>query len=1065
MGIRNIHLRDYQLVGTTWLNSCYLQNRGGILCDEMGLGKTCQVITFINTVLYRSPKTSVLIVAPLSVLNNWGAEMTNFAPGINFLLYIGDKEARSIKRNSYAVQPCPVLLTSYEMCISDEEFLKNVHWDILVVDEGHRLKNSESVLYSILTETCRKVRFILTGTPVQNNLTELYNLLHFVSPKFFKSHSRSKFLTYFGEDGVEQRDAMTKLLRPFLLRRTKNQVLHDLPPRLDLIIYHSLTALQKRLYRALLTRNADVFLDAIEDGVKKGAPSYRINNLLMQLRKCVDHPYLFDGVEPEPFQLGQHLIDASGKLALLDSLLDYLYDPFSSKRQPTDSENIVSTPVHKVLIFSQMTRMLDIIQDYLTLKGYQYERLDGSVRGEDRFAAVDDFNQRLDSFIFLLSTKAGGQGLNLVAADTVILVDSDFNPQNDIQAASRAHRIGQTKPVRIIRLVSRNTVEEAILARADKKLKLTARVLQSADTKVNLDDEDAPTTVELTNVLKFGLASLMEEMNLEDGKGEENNGCNSGVGMPPPPKDLDFANILGQTDASTGHWIPPKLSDQPSDKTPGWVQLTDKPYECKLTEEDQKAVSKLKEAIVAEKEQSTTTEEGLHTRSCSQLAAKVPRKQLTPEEIAERKKKAAEALEARKQKASEAAALRAMKALEKRKALWESSGYQSLNVYRDEAAKEEEDESTADAQDWLNKSLQEEEQPEETAESRIRPDIYYKVGDASKPLTSFVDHTSGSSSSSSLPYDTPAFVCISVDDNGTWGRGGFFDAINRRTSEPNKAYELAGNMDDLSLGDCHLVPITASGKNQLDIRTFGDFLLLRDSPPFNGSINFCGLLVAQKRTRRSRSAGGPPEMQLHALERSLRALGMACRQLKHCSVHIPRLGYGTHAFTWYTVERLLRKHIVDRGHVAVYVYYYRHTKTPPSSPPAQQPTKAAEKTTSPKFSSRHLVNLFTDKVFYFWTGDSDTGSSQSLSDVEANQLKRLIITYDGDIATDINPRITHVLCLSRESPKPGLFQVAEPCHYITSSWVNDCIRSRRCLPETDYLPANGFSANMDQTEK
>ncbi|KAF8563191.1 hypothetical protein P879_11216 [Paragonimus westermani] len=480
-GICNVKLRNYQLHGVSWLNVCASQHRGGILCDEMGLGKTCQIIAFLAVVLRQKPPTSILLVCPLSVLETWIKEFRRFYPSVSFLVYSGNQDQRSIKRAEYDPKSTPILLTTYELCINDQEFIASFNWEVLIVDEGHRLKNADSVLYDVLFQVCRKSRFLLTGTPIQNNLTELYNLLHFVAPTYFSKKGRSAFVNYFNpqdRSDLDIRDAqLATVLHPFLLRRTKHQVLLDLPPRIDLLIYHSLTPLQKKIYRALLTRNIDIFSAAVSEErgtVRSKLPVNRINNLLMQLRKCVGHPYLFDGLEPEPFELGPHIVDASGKITLLDLLLKFLYNPFAKTQSAID---LPVGPVHKVLIFSQMTRMLDIVQDYLTLMDYNYERLDGSVRGDDRFAAIRGFNQDQKSFVFLLSTRAGGQGLNLVAADTVILLDSDFNPQNDLQATARVHRIGQTKPVRVIRLIGRDTVEEAILSRADGKLKLSTRIL------------------------------------------------------------------------------------------------------------------------------------------------------------------------------------------------------------------------------------------------------------------------------------------------------------------------------------------------------------------------------------------------------------------------------------------------------------------------------------------------------------------------------------------------------------------------------------------------------------
>eukprot|EP00731_Ephydatia_muelleri_P023270 Em0015g853a len=305
----------------------------------------------------------------------------------------------------------------------------------MIIDEGHRLKNSSSVLYGILKQIKVPFHLLLTGTPVQNNLSEC-------AANLCTQFSNIK------DEGVAS--MLHFVLQPFLLRRVKSEVLLDLPEKSEVILYTGLSAVQKKLYKAILTKDVSAFG---ESGSKT-----RLMNVLVQLRKCVNHPYLFDGVEPEPFEAGEHLIEASGKLFIIDKLLAHL-----------------KSRGHRVLMFSQMTRMLDVIQDY---RGYTYERLDGSVRGEERFLAVKNFSNDPESFVFLLSTRAGGQGLNLVGADTIIFVDSDFNPQNDLQAAARAHRIGQIRPVKVIRLLGKNTVEKVILKRAYAKLELTATVIE-----------------------------------------------------------------------------------------------------------------------------------------------------------------------------------------------------------------------------------------------------------------------------------------------------------------------------------------------------------------------------------------------------------------------------------------------------------------------------------------------------------------------------------------------------------------------------------------------------------
>ncbi|KAA3671920.1 chromodomain-helicase-DNA-binding protein 1-like [Paragonimus westermani] len=736
---------------------------------------------------------------------------------------------RNVKLRDYQLHGVSWL----NLCINDQEFIASFNWEVLIVDEGHRLKNAESVLYDVLLQVCRKSRFLLTGTPIQNNLTELYNLLHFVAPTYFPKKERSAFVNYFNSQDCSDlviRDAqLATVLHPFLLRRTKHQVLLDLPPRIDLLIYHSLTPLQKKIYRALLTRNI--------------------------------------GIEPEPFELGPHIVDASGKLTLLDLLLKFLYNPFAKTRNAVD---LPVGPVHKVLIFSQMTRMLDIVQDYLTLMDYNYERLDGSVRGDDRFAAIRGFNQDEKSFVFLLSTRAGGQGLNLVAADTVILLDSDFNPQNDLQATARVHRIGQTKPVRVIRLVGRGTVEEAILSRADEKLKLSTRILGTT-----CPSPEGPEAIEdLGAVLKFGLSRFV-------GQEESIIGASDCTLKP----DLDFTQILGETDVRTWNWLPPSESSF-FDHLSDWVVLTDRAYKCELTDEDLKVVEKFKKAReeLVEKERNQVSYEGYQTRaqgtiSSVQLHGEVftsgaRMKPQPTKKLAERKVKSAEAAKARRQKNLEAAKQRAAAKLEKRTAWWKSVDYSSWSVFREESPEDERPNSYLEVDDDLfhvDGSLN------ETKADLVPPDIYYIIGDASEPL----QH------SSTTTYPTPAFVCLTVDQSGSWPEGGFFRALARRTLVPKKAYELSSTMEDLNLGDCHLVPVFPDPANNsvtLSVRTFNDVLLIADSAhqKLPVDINFCGLLVAQRHSRRSQSSGDPPELLLDALERSLQSLGKACRCLKQC---------------------------------------------------------------------------------------------------------------------------------------------------------------------------------------
>uniref|UniRef100_A0AAR2LK11 Chromodomain helicase DNA binding protein 1-like n=1 Tax=Pygocentrus nattereri TaxID=42514 RepID=A0AAR2LK11_PYGNA len=452
-----IHLRPYQLHGVQWLCGCLKHLEGCILGDEMGLGKTCQTISLL---VYAQGclgmKGPFLVLCPLSVLENWRQELERFCPSLSVVCYTGDKERRvELQREMMGNKDFHVLLTTYEMCLKDASDLRRWKWDILVVDEAHRLKNQESLLHQTLSEFSVGFRVLLTGTPIQNKLQEVYSLLSFIQPSLFPCDATEEFVSTYADVQTVHTlaEELHQVLQPFLLRRVKSEVAAELPKKTELVVYHGMSALQKKYYKAILMKDLDAF------GSDQGNKT-RLLNILVQLRKCVNHPYLFDGVEPEPFEMGEHLVEASGKLSLLDTMLAYLL-----------------VGGHRVLLFSQMTRMLDILQDYLEYRGYSYERLDGSVRGEERNLAIKNFSTK-DVFIFLLSTRAGGVGMNLTAADTVIFVDSDFNPQNDLQAAARAHRIGQTRAVKVIRLLGRDTVEEIIYSRAVSKLRLTSTVIE-----------------------------------------------------------------------------------------------------------------------------------------------------------------------------------------------------------------------------------------------------------------------------------------------------------------------------------------------------------------------------------------------------------------------------------------------------------------------------------------------------------------------------------------------------------------------------------------------------------
>jgi len=483
-------LRLYQLRGVEWLISLYENGLNGILADEMGLGKTIQCISLLSHLIYHGVKGPFLIVGPLSTLANWVKEFTKWTPDIPVLMYHGTKDERTtlratkLKCNSQVKglqigNMYPIVITSYEMIMNDRKYLGKMKWKYIIVDEGHRIKNLNCKLIRELRSYSSANRLLLTGTPLQNNLTELWSLLNFLLPDIFDD--LESFQSWFdfseiGEEGGQQvilereqrNQVVTKLhhiLRPFLLRRVKEDVEIDIPKKQEKVVHTSLTALQQKYYQAIVNKTFENVLS--EQGLKQlKSRGTSLQNMLMHLRKTCNHPYLFEWPEDTNgnFVVNQDIINCSGKMQVLDRLLTR-----------------IRKEGNKVLVFSQMTRMLDILEDYMIYKQYRYARLDGSTAQVDRQASIENFSSDDDVFCFLLSTRAGGLGINLTAANVVIFFDNDWNPQVDLQAQDRCHRIGQTKPVKVYRLATANSVESRILERANNKLKLDRLVIQKGN--------------------------------------------------------------------------------------------------------------------------------------------------------------------------------------------------------------------------------------------------------------------------------------------------------------------------------------------------------------------------------------------------------------------------------------------------------------------------------------------------------------------------------------------------------------------------------------------------------
>ncbi|XP_073678469.1 chromodomain-helicase-DNA-binding protein 4-like isoform X1 [Garra rufa] len=509
-------LHPYQLEGLNWLRFSWAQGTDTILADEMGLGKTVQTAVFLYS-LYKEghSKGPFLVSAPLSTIINWEREFEMWAPDMYVVTYVGDKDSRAvIRENEFSFEnnairggkkpskmkkeasvKFHVLLTSYELITIDTAVLGSIDWACLVVDEAHRLKNNQSKFFRILNNYPLQHKLLLTGTPLQNNLEELFHLLNFLTPERFSN--LEGFLEEFAD--IAKEDQIKKLhdmLGPHMLRRLKADVFKHMPSKTELIVRVELSPMQKKYYKFILTRNFEAL------NTRGGGNQVSLLNVVMDLKKCCNHPYLFPVAAMEAAKLpngmyeGSALTKSSGKLLLLQKMMRKLKEDG-----------------HRVLIFSQMTKMLDLLEDFLENEGYKYERIDGGITGGMRQEAIDRFNAPgAPQFAFLLSTRAGGLGINLATADTVVIYDSDWNPHNDIQAFSRAHRIGQNKKVMIYRFVTKASVEERITQVAKKKMMLTHLVVRPGlGSKTGSMSKQ-----ELDDILKFGT----EELFKDDGEGE-----------------------------------------------------------------------------------------------------------------------------------------------------------------------------------------------------------------------------------------------------------------------------------------------------------------------------------------------------------------------------------------------------------------------------------------------------------------------------------------------------------------------------------------------------------------
>ncbi|KAG9310832.1 P-loop containing nucleoside triphosphate hydrolase protein [Chiua virens] len=530
--IQGGEMKDYQLQGLAFLVYMYNNGMNCILGDEMGLGKTLQTLSLFAYIREQLKGTldPHLIICPLSVLSSWQNEAAHWLPSLQVLRYHGTQAERERLRTAIRNDEIKfdICITTYDAYVADDSWFKTRRWFYCVLDEGHRIKNSGTQVSSKIQGLGSLYRLILTGTPVQNNLVELWSLLHWLYPMVFTVASERIFRDSFnltkGTYSIPILKTSQELLKVIMMRRTKDSVEISVPPREELTVFIPMTEAQRFWTYRLLTRMdtldlQEIFTSKLEDGpegegrrevreqiasqMKRTAGGEanrwkKLMNLLMQLRKVCDHPYLLEDASPSPYDIGEHIVASSSKLIAIDKLLSDIL--------PKDE---------RVLIFSPLCSMLDLLEDFMELRHIPYARLDGSTNRPRRTLDIKLFQQEKSPYkVFLVSTKAGGLGINLTKASTVIMCDSDWNPQNDLQAIARAHRIGQTKVVKVYRLICRGSVEDQMLDRIRRKLFLSLKVMSSNTTHDGKEsDEEAQKLkkTEVMDILRRGSSAISGE--------------------------------------------------------------------------------------------------------------------------------------------------------------------------------------------------------------------------------------------------------------------------------------------------------------------------------------------------------------------------------------------------------------------------------------------------------------------------------------------------------------------------------------------------------------------------
>ncbi len=452
----DVILRTYQRIGVAWLWHLYRYELGGILADEMGLGKTLQGLALIECIRNSSSKAQpALVVCPASLVENWMREATRFTPDLKVLKHHGPRRARE----SVLLEDVDLVITSYGTLQQDSELMNTMDWCVVIGDEAQHIKNRRSRNAQALSHLRSKSRFLLTGTPVENSLDDLLSLFTFLMPGYLQK-AQGKLMP---EDRTWHNQRQTQRAAAYILRRTKKEVAPELPEKIEKTFFCEFGSEQRSFYQNVLERTRKEIFELEMSGTNKGRVQLAAFKELLRLRQaCVD-PRILD----ETFAANE-----SAKLTAFDEILDQCLDNGS-----------------RILVFSSFVTALQLLAQHLKKKGHRFCYLDGQTR--NRLAVCDTFNDDKEIPVFLISLKAGGAGLNLTGADTVLHYDPWWNPAAEAQATDRAHRIGQERVVTSIKLIAANTVEEKVLQLQAKKAQLLAELFEEsaiANAKVSIDD-------------------------------------------------------------------------------------------------------------------------------------------------------------------------------------------------------------------------------------------------------------------------------------------------------------------------------------------------------------------------------------------------------------------------------------------------------------------------------------------------------------------------------------------------------------------------------------------------